>query len=401
MNKLKTFAITMVAAGATAITTTAFAAATDHTLTNVSQSIQVTLTAYTNTASAKGYKAVTIGTKQIISALENDAANIPGGASFDFGKTPQLVYSTTFGTITNTTVATNVLVSNTVALGVTNVGFITFTATNANGTNTITFTNTPASLTISNNAVGTTNGGTNIISDTNNLTEAPTNFVATNTFTFIGTNGLTNTSTNFSTNAGVWTVISAATNSLGITNVTLVSYSTSNSLVTNTESTQVGIEVQGGTAEAPVYLPVGDVVTQTHIQKSVTLPGTTSTNYDSYDSFGINVFNTNATGYSNNIVLSLTGFSKAIEKLDQLSKSKAAGTNSVTDTTFTATVSGSGYLGGTYTTNTNLVAGVAIAIPTTNEISGSNAVTSGTISNVIPVVVEGTIIAGAPKNLAQ
>jgi hypothetical protein len=411
INKLKTFAMTTIVAGATAAATTALAVDTN-TFTNVIQTVQISLTAYSNAVPAsptktEPEKAITITTKSIIAALSNDAANIPALSNFDWGKSPTLVFNTTFASSNVSTLLTNVVSSNgPVALGTTNGNEIVFTATNASGTNTITFTNTPASVTISNTV--TTNGGTNFITAISDATDT-TNYIFTNVFTYvIGTN--TNSSTNFVTNAGVWTVISAATNTNGVTNLTIITYTnvTSNSLAYVTNSS--GIEVEGGTSAAPTFANVSDFIAGTSMQKSVLVAagtglGTTnevdsSETYDSYDNYTIGIFGTSGSVAGNTIALSMTGFTKAMKKYDILHQAKGL-TNEVVDKTFTATVSGAGSIGGTYTTNTNVVSGISIAVPTTNEISGTNAVTNGTITNIIPVVVEGTITVGAPKSVPQ
>ena len=86
----------------------------------------------------------------------------------------------------------------------------------------MTITDTNGSAIITNNTVGT-NGGTNVLSTTGDWTkDAP--LVTTNVFSYTGTNGITDTSGAIPTNVGVWTVIKAATNSSGQTNVTAITY---------------------------------------------------------------------------------------------------------------------------------------------------------------------------------
>lgn len=74
------------------------------------------------------------------------------------------------------------------------------------------------------------------------------------------------------------------------------------------------------------------------------------------------------------------------------------------ESTFTATVSGSGNIGGSYVTNTS--GGTNETWVPATEYTGIGSVTntnviSGELTNYIPVVVEGTISLGAPKSVAQ
>ena len=98
----------------------------------------------------------------------------------------------------------------------------------------------------------------------------------------------------------------------------------------------------------------------------------------------------------------MEGFAKEMFKNDILLNSRTKGTNEVGESTFTATVSGSGNIGGSYVTNTS---GGTNETPAT-EYTGIGSVTntnviSGELTNYIPVVVEGTISLGAPKSVAQ
>jgi hypothetical protein len=409
---LKSFAIAMLVTGATVTATRAPAAVNTNTFTNVIQTVSFTLTAYSNAVPASSgkttvaVKPVAITSKSIVAALSNDAAFIPALSNFNFGKTPQLVLNTVFA-LSNTTVinSTNVGAVFTNSIGTNDNGFLYFTVAATNGTNVITITNASSSLTISNNAIGT-NGGTNVITDLSGATET-TNFVLTNLVTFTNATGLTNAT--FPTNAGVWTVISTSTNSSG-TNINITTYTNvatvTGAFVTNSS----GIEIQGGTATAPTFADVSSLLATATGQESVTAEtgtalGTsnavaTSKTTSAYGTYTVSVFNPNSTAAGNNIVLSLDGLVKAVKKIDVLHQSKA-GTNEVTDTTSTATVAGFGSIGGIYSTNTNVVSGLSIAIPSTNELSGTNALTTGTITNIIPVVVTGTVVVGSPKSVAQ
>lgn len=405
----------MLVTGATVAATSAPAAVNTNTFTNVIQTVSITLTAYSNavpTSTGKTtapVKPVAITSKSIVAALSNDAAFIPALSNFNFGKAPQLVLDTVFALSNTTTISsTNVGAVATNTLGTNANNTLVFTVAETNGlvgTNTITLISNVASLTISN--VVTTNGGTNFISSTNGITDT-TNYVLTNVFTFTTTNGATNAT--FPTNLGVWTVIAAATNASGDTNITITTYTNVSTVTGAFVTNSSGIEIEGGTAAAPTFADVSSVLATASGQESITAEtgtalGTsnavvTSKSTSAYGTYTISVFSPSATAAGNNISLSLDGIVKAVKKIDVLHAAKT-GTNEVTDTTSTATVAGFGSIGGVYSTNTNVVSGLSIAIPSTNEVSGTNALTTGTITNIIPVVVTGTVVVGSPKSVAQ
>jgi hypothetical protein len=411
--KLKTFAIAILVTGAT-VTATRAPATDTNTFTNVIQDLTISLTVYSNapiksSTSQTGEKAVTLTTKSIIAALSNASATIPSLVGFDWGKSPQLVIDTTF-TATNVPVySTNEVATNTAELSTTNANVLTF------GSTTLTVNSTTGSAMITNKTVGT-NGGTNVLSVTGWTDNASS--ISTTNFTYTGTNG---TATDASvgpgipTNVGVWTVITAATNSTGQTNVTALTYTNYVSGHETNYMTNGGyaVEVQGGTATAPTFADVSSYVSDpAYYSVIITATGTGlgTTNQviatesdNAWGSFGVHVFNTSAsTAPGNNLDLSVYGFSKEMFKNDVLLKSRTKGTNQVGESTFTASVSGYGNIGGSFETNgagTNSYTVPATEYYGTNT-NPTNAV-SGFITNPIPVVVEGTISLGAPKSVPQ
>jgi hypothetical protein len=418
INKIKTFAIAILVTGATVTATRApaAAAADTNTFTNVIQDLSINLTVFSNApikslTSQTGEKPVTVTTKSVITALSNAAAAIPSLVGFDWGKSPQLVIDTKFMATNSPIYTTNAVVTNTALLS--NSTVIAFEPTNGfPGTTNVTITGTNGSAMITNNTVGT-NGGTNVLTVAGTWTKAGSS-VSTTNFSFVGTNGLTNLSGGFPTNVGVWTVITATTNASG-TDVTAITYT---NFVSGTETNYItnrtGVEVQGGTAAAPTFADVSGYVSESGgssaiINATGTELGTTNANYtsgsiDSIKSFSVGVFNTTAgTAVGNNLDLSVGGFAKETFNTDVLLKSKTKGTNQVPVTSFTASVAGSGNIGGSYVTN--LVGTNEIGLPAT-EYTGIGSVTntnfiSGGITNPIPVVVEGTISIGAPKSVPQ
>jgi hypothetical protein len=419
INKTKTFAIAILVAGATVTATRAPAAKTadTNTFTNVIQELTINLTVYSNAptkslTSLSGGKAVALTTKSIIAALSNDSANIPSLVGFDWGKSPQLVIDTILTNSASVSNTLTVVTSNTVLLSSSN-NVISFEPTNAfPGTTNVAIVGigTNGSAIITNNAVGT-NAGTNLLTTTGTWTQTGTS-VSTTNFSYLGTNTLTNLSAGFPTNVGVWTVITASTNASG-TNVTAITYTNvahlTIALVTNGG---YAIEVEGGTAKDPTFADVSEyvsantdyTVTNTAVGTGFGTTNAIPTSGAVYETkrFSFDVFGTSGTAVGNNLSLGVYGFAKGTFADDVLSKSKTAGTNEVPDGTYTASVSGHGYIGGTYVTNS--AAGNAISLPA-NEYHGTNTAftneISGSLTNPIPVVVEGTISLGAPKTVAQ
>lgn len=415
INNIKTFAIAILAAGATA---TAMAATDTNTFTNVIQDVSITLTVYSNSptksaTSIGGGKPVQLTTKTIIAALSNDSANIPSLVGFDWGKSPQLVINTTFSHTNTPIYTTNVVVSNTILLSSSN-NDIAFQSTNSavtSGTN-VAIISTNGYAVITNNTVGT-NGGTNVLTVHGTWTDSASS-VSTTNFAYLGTNGLTNLSAGFPTNVGVWTVITATTNSSG-TNVTAVTYT---NFVSGTETNYLtnksNIEIEGGTPASPTFADVSDYVssgTDHFVTNSATGTDFDTTNADATvatgfatKSFNVTVFSTTAgTAVGNNLDVRGYGFAKVMYDLDYLLKSKKLGTNDVPETTSSTLVTGSGYIGGSYVTNNQ--SGNSIYLPAT-EYTGIGSVTNtnyvdGSITNPVPVVFEGTISVGAPKSVPQ
>jgi len=401
-------AILVTGATVTATRAPAAAAADTNTFTNVIQDITISLTVYSNapyksSTSQTGEKPVTVTTKSVIAALSNAQANIPSLVGFDWGKSPALVIDTTFTATNIVSNTVTVVASNTAALNTTNAQDLTF------GTTVVTI-GASGSATITNNEVGT-NGGTNLLSVTTWTDDGATS-VPTNAFTYTNAAGVSTNVVTFPTNVGVWTVITTETNASG-TNLLTTTY-------TNVPHTTIGyitnksnVEVQGGTAKDPVFADVSSYVSDPDgdgviITATGTDLGTTNATYisgttDSTKSFSLRVFNTTAgTAVGNNLDFTVYGFAKGTFNNDILLKSKTKGTNEVPEEAFTASVSGHGYIGGSFETNgagTN-----SIGVPAT-EYYGTNMadtnIVSGFLTNAIPVVVEGTISLGSPKSVAQ
>jgi hypothetical protein len=415
INKLKTFATAILVTGATVAATSALATDTN-TFTNVIQNVNISLMVYSNAptksaTSISGQKVVTINSKSIIAALNNASANIPSLVGFDFGKNPQLVIDTTYQATNSPIYKTNAVVTNTVTLSVSN-NDIAFQGTNVavtTGTN-VEIVSTNGSAMITNNAVGT-NGGTNVLTVTGTWIESADS-VSTTNFAYLGANGFTNLSGSFPTNVGVWTVITAATNGT-VTNVTAITYTnfvsgTATNYVTNGQNT---VEVEGGTPSAPTFADVSAYV-YGYVSSSVTNSatgtdfGTTNATLksetdDAIKSYSIGVFGRTGSSVGDNLSLNVSGFSKPMYKYDVLHQSKGV-TNEVVETTSTASVSGSGFIGGTYVTN---ISGTNIeSLPATEYFGTNTSFTNqvgGVITNPIPVVVEGTISISGPKSVAQ
>jgi hypothetical protein len=437
MNKtLKKFAIAITVIGATVTATKALATDTN-TFTNAIQSVSINLTVYSNspfksTTSQEGGRSIPITTKTILAALSNASPNIPALAGFDFGRSPQLVYLTTFAATNVPLYTTNqAVITNTVpALSTTNAETVFFNSNALSGSSLTISTNlsttnfTGGYAVITNVSVGT-NGSTNTVTAFNGWATS-SGIVQTNDVSYTGTNGATDTlgatlGTNgaFPTNVGVWTVVTAATNSLGQTNVTFATFTnvpagTATNYVTN----EVGLAVQGGTAASPTFAYVGGFVGESGVSSAavITATGTNievptndfiaTETWDQIRSYSINVFGLTGTG-TDNLDLDLQGFAKSMFKYDVLKTVIHHYTNEVMETTSTAAVTGFGLIGGTYITNTvGSTNSVSVGAFNGSEVTGIGSVTNtnsitGTITNYIPVVVEGTITVGAPRSVAQ
>jgi hypothetical protein len=447
MNKtLKKFAIAMLATGATVAANRPMAAATDtNTFTNAIQSISINLTVYTNAAKfntdgtiQNGEKPITLTTKSIISALSNASATIPSLVGFDFGRSAQLVIDTTFTATNIQLYTTNAILTNAVILSATNdvISFQTNTLP-VPAPNFVTIIDTNGSALITNNAISNGAPGTNVLTHTGDWTQTGT--VGTNGFSYdssTAANTTNGTWTNaapggpFPTNLNCWTVITANTNTaFGVTNVVAITYSNAPSGIQTNFATNgaSSIKVQGGTATAPVFADVSSFV-YGYIYPSVIITGTGTnllktnqfggTNYltqsvDGIKNVGLHVFGLTTTSPLQNLSLTLDGFAKAMMKLDVLHTFPRTETNQVFETSSTATISGSGNIGGTFlATNTPGAGTNSVSVYSTSEYYGTNtaatnniltgsATAPGIIINPVPAVVTGTITVGPPHSVAE
>jgi hypothetical protein len=423
MNKtLKKLAIAITVIGAT-VTATKASAADTNTFTNVTQSLTINLVCYSNATpkDATHYnseKAVTITTKSILQALSNASTSIPSLVGFDFGHSPQLVF---LSTSTNNTIYPPVALTNFGGLATVSNSFLT------NGT--LAFALTPNGNPTTNDllippgdTVIITNNGTNAIATgpvgvktgTNATVAIGAGFiVSSNVLVYDSTNGNTNVAISFSTNLGTWTTLTAslftnAGNTLTNTNVLIASF-TNTATLTNVDS-GIGLAVQGGTSANPTYALVGNYVTPpSTVQSSlITATGTgigttnevdTAITKDKIQTYFLSIYGMTDV---KNINLSLQGFAKETEKYDVLHKVTGKSTNEIFTQSSTATVNGYGNIGGTFTTNgpgasNSLDIGFFNTEYTNPGATNQAAITTGSITNPIPVVVEGTISIGSPS----
>jgi hypothetical protein len=443
MNKtLKKFAIAILATGATVAATTAMAVTDTNTYTNAIQTVSITLTAYTNAGkynatatTVGGEKPVTINTKAIIAALSNASANIPAFSNFNWGHSPALVIATQFISTNVPLYTTNAVLTNTALLSTTNAATVYFNSNNLAGPNGLVIgSNTVGTFgtnlsggyaMISNNAASSTNAGTNVITTFGNWSQGGS--AITNYISFLGTNGSTDTAVSnatgaFLTNVGLWTLITAATNVSGQTNLTI--YTLSNTFagtVTNFQTNNYStLQVQGGTASAPVFADISSGGFITRGLSGEAILAATGTNllktnqyghivyltktYDSIESLHIKLFGVTGTGVLDNMSLDLSGFAKLMDKFDVLHTFPHVATNEVGETTSTASIAGGGYIGGTFlATNSGGLNTVILPVPEFTNAFTTNIgeITVGELTNTIPVVVEGTITVGAPHSVAQ
>lgn len=347
--------------------------------------------------------------------------------------------STTSGFPTNGTdlmvgAASNVvgaIISNSIVV-VTNV--TTVTNSFVVGTNTTYITNNVTNEMLATNLVliVTTNGWavTNIVTSNNVLTNSATNLE----IAYVGTNGagnatgatnlytaLTNTP---GTNLNLFVTVSSSnyvTTNFGfgtnttVTNLTFVTMSntTSTVSVTNTTTnftyvtnyttnfttsvsvTDVGLEIEGGPSTNYSYIPLDSLLGYQVLQSVIISSNATSEVEYQAAKFTLGAFGTNAG--ASNVSLTLHGFVNLASKDDVLSTSHGVKTE-VGDDTYTAAVSGYGYIGGSYSTNPYVSTNSAsFQLPTTSTDVGTN----GSIVGATPVVVEGTISLGAPKNIPE
>lgn len=388
INKTKIFAIAIMVAGATVTSTRAPAATTTNVLENVSVNLTVYSQGATNSAGTKVADVVsTLTTKELIAKL----GAVTGS---NFGSSPKLVLSTIYS---NIVVKVAPLVTN----STTNVAV---TAIGTNALSTII-----GGVPIETNSIETTN-----VIITNGLVSIGTNAgVPITTNTFVVTIGGTNVSTNTFTNSSGYEVIISATPTTGVIsnfNILTLTGTTSNIFEAISEPT---LEVMGGTTAAPTFTDVAPYLTESQEASYViydetgkglaTTNALTVTNVSTesdvtVNRYGIKFFTTNG---GTNLSIVLRGLVKESLRVDTL-RAKKGTTAAIVEDLFgansTATVAGYGYMGGTYVTNMTLN-GNSVNLPA-SEYSGTNLIT-GSLSNTVPVIVEGTIDTTFLKNLAQ
>lgn len=375
-------------AGATVTSTRAPAATTTNVLENVSVNLTVYSQGATNSAGTKVADVVsTLTTKELIAKL----GAVTGS---NFGSSPKLVLSTIYS---NIVVKVAPLVTN----STTNVAV---TAIGTNALSTII-----GGVPIETNSIETTN-----VIITNGLVSIGTNAgVPITTNTFVVTIGGTNVSTNTFTNSSGYEVIISATPTTGVIsnfNILTLTGTTSNIFEAISEPT---LEVMGGTTAAPTFTDVAPYLTESQEASYViydetgkglaTTNALTVTNVSTesdvtVNRYGIKFFTTNG---GTNLSIVLRGLVKESLRVDTL-RAKKGTTAAIVEDLFgansTATVAGYGYMGGTYVTNMTLN-GNSVNLPA-SEYSGTNLIT-GSLSNTVPVIVEGTIDTTFLKNLAQ
>jgi hypothetical protein len=367
MKALRYFGLALLAAASTVTAT-----ASVSTLTNVLQNISVQLTIYeqgpTNAAGTKvTAKPVSFSTKNLIAALQAVTGQ-------SFGANPKLVLNNVFSNVIITNFA-----SNNIATLLTNSWPLTIGGTPYNfaGTNVVT---------ISNNTFITVGAGA----------------VSTNVVVYYYN---TNESVTFFTNTGFVTTFTPQTNGGGVvTNVVVVSRKPGTTALTESLFTNVSSSAAILYGKTNALYPVGSyiifstnsplIVTETGTglgTNSPIAPSLSSQMGYSVSNLAINYF---APFGTTNLALTLEGFVKQALKVDILERK---GTNLVVENIFGANatwnVIGSGYVGGTF--STNVPSGIAVS----NLVDGVPL--SGYLTNTSPVVVQGTINISFLKNLAQ
>lgn len=360
---------------AAAVTATAGTPAT-YTQTNVLQNINLQLTIYQQGVTNDGGRRVTdqvtsYTTKSLIAALEAVTGQ-------QFGNGAKLVQSTVFSNVTITTgspVFSTVLSTNLAipANGRLYVGGVVLIDIDPNS----------SILTISNDYYVTGTLG----------------HIATNVLSVV-TGGITNESVTIETNA--LTTLTPFTNASGfVTNVAVLTQTQeapapTESVLTNVSSS---IDILYGTTNA--LYPVNDYLSfSTNSAEIVVETGSgldttnalTVTNLASQTGFSIQYLQINyftPTGPTN-LTLNLQGFVKQTLKVDTLAAKKGTNAAVVEDifgASSTWNVNGSGYAGGTFTTNP------------TNAVEVGNL--GGYLTNASPIVVEGSVNVSFLKNLPQ
>jgi hypothetical protein len=304
--------------------------------------------------------------------------------------TNTMIVGTNVTVMVSTNVETNTALTTNLVLIATN----GWTATNALSNNVL--------LTNAFFAVGT-NGLTNSYSFLTNY-PTPTNLAtaASNYFTTISLSNFTTTNFGFGTNTAVTNLVfTVMTNSaVTLTNVstnvitnTVLIYTTN--YTTNVSITDVGTEIQGGSSTNYQYAGLDSLVYTTNLLSVIISTNASGTVVEyQADKFTIGAFSTN--GGTNNVSLTLHGFVQLTSKDDVLATHAGVKTEIPNEDTFTATVNGYGYIGGTYSTNAySATNSTSFALPASTD------TTNGSVVGATPVVVEGTISLGAPKNIGQ
>jgi hypothetical protein len=362
---LKSAALVLWAAAATA----AVATPAPTTVTNVLQNITVQLTIYqqglTNPAGTKVADTVTsYTTKSLIAALEAVTGN-------NFGAGAKLVQSTVYSNETIT------------------IGPAVYT------------TNSSTNLALATNGdvyigaafIGLGTNSATIVS--NQLTYGGSQVTINSDIVAAALN--TNDSVTINTNAGFITTLTPSTNGVAVVGEKQVTAAPTESILTNVSSS---IDILYGGAANALYPVTNYLSFSTNLSAEIvvesgagldTTNALTVNNLASQTGFSIQGLQINyftPTG-STNLILDLQGFVKQTLKVDTL---YARGTNRIIEDIFGASstwnVIGSGYAGGTYTTNSTSV-----------PISVGGLV--GYLTNASPVVVEGAVSVSFDKNLAQ
>ena len=354
--------------------------------------------------------------------LLKELANVVPGYTYKPGD--KLVYSTIYS---------NFLVTN-ADLGLTNLNTNVAVPAPGAGSN-ISFT--IAGVPVATNTIETTNIViTNSLMYLGSATNAPVAFITTNTVV-INTNGVpASTNASFDTNATFLTTVSALPTNGTITNLNILSVSgTTNLLFTNVPSYSNMLAImQGGTAKAPNLISVTNWIDPGANGKIYQETGKnlTKTNFDGtnitaqtvykFQGFSINCFVTNGTSTSN-LILDVSGFTKAIAKVINLTVGGTAKTAKeifLVNGNTTSDVSGSGHQGGTFlpyyignvaTNGPNHATNVSIFDDSFfvqgNFVNGGG-VTNGTYGNVYgfltnatPIIAEGTITVSFLKAYPQ
>jgi hypothetical protein len=364
----------------TAAATATAATAVTYTQTNVLQNINLQLTIYQQGATNPNGKKVA---DQVTSyTTKNLIAALGAATGSNFGAGAKLVQSTVYSNATITTgpaVFSTVLSTN---LALATNSFLSIGVLKLYGSFYGSDSNNAGTLTISNDTFisGELTGG-----------------IATNVLSVV-TGGTTNESVTIETNALTTLTPSTDTNGF-VTSVAVLTQMQEAPAPTKSILTNVSSEIAilyGGTANTlyPVtnYLSFSTNSAEIVVETGSGL-GTTNaltvTNLASQTGFSIQGLTINyftLTGPTN-LILTLQGFVKQALKVDTLAAkhgTNAAVVEDIFGASSTWNVIGSGYAGGTYTTN-----------PTSVPILG------GYLTNASPIVVEGSVNVSFLKNLPQ